>query len=105
MPAALARWTARHQWSLVGTSPAAALDYHAVAYRAPAILLMGGERKGLSAELQALCDPVVRIPMVGRSDSLNLAVSTALVLYEIFRRQRPVAVAPAQVGPASLIDS
>jgi RNA methyltransferase, TrmH family len=94
-PVALARWTARHQCPLVGTSPAAALDYHTVAYRAPTILLMGGERKGLSAELQALCDPVVRIPMVGRSDSLNLAVATSVLLYELFNQRRDRELSPA----------
>jgi TrmH family RNA methyltransferase len=87
-PAALARWATQQGCPLVGTSPAAAQDYHAVAYRAPTILLMGGERKGLSSELQALCDPLVRIPMVGRSDSLNLAVATSVMLYELFNQRR-----------------
>jgi TrmH family RNA methyltransferase len=38
--------------------------------------------------MQALCDVAVRIPMVGRSDSLNLAVATSIVLYEIFSQHR-----------------
>jgi TrmH family RNA methyltransferase len=49
---------------------------------------MGSERQGLSVEQQALCDLMVRIPMVGRSDSLNLAVATGVILYEIFNQQR-----------------
>ena len=100
-----AAWRRRHALTVVGTSPQATTDYRVATYRQARVLLMGSEGQGLSAELQGLCDELVRIPMVGRSDSLNLAVSTALVLYEIFRRQRPVAVVPAQVGPASLIDS
>jgi TrmH family RNA methyltransferase len=48
------------------------------------VLLMGSERLGLSSEQQALCDQMVSIPMVGRSDSLNLAVATGIVLYEVF---------------------
>ena len=98
-------WRRRHGLAVVGTSPQATTDYRVAPYRQARVLLMGSEGQGLSAELQALCDDLVRIPMVGRSDSLNLAVSTALVLYEIFRRQRPVAAALAEVGPASLIDS
>lgn len=50
---------------------------------------MGGERAELSAQQQALCDVVVRIPMVGRSDSLNLAVANSVMLYEIFHGSRP----------------
>ena len=45
---------------------------------------MGSEREGLSPEQQAICDLTVSIPMTGRSDSLNLAVATGIVLYEIF---------------------
>ncbi|MBE0699033.1 MAG: RNA methyltransferase, partial [Anaerolineaceae bacterium] len=36
----------------------------------------------------ALCDAVVSIPMVGASDSLNLAAATAVVLYGIFNQRR-----------------
>jgi RNA methyltransferase, TrmH family len=54
-------------------------------------MLMGSERFGLSAEQQALCDTTVRIPMVGRSDSLNLAVATGVILYHVFHQQHRVA--------------
>jgi TrmH family RNA methyltransferase len=42
---------------------------------------MGPEQAGLSAALAALCDVVVKIPMRGRADSLNLAVATGVMLY------------------------
>jgi RNA methyltransferase, TrmH family len=42
----------------------------------------------LSEQHMQLCDSIVRIPMTGRSDSLNLAVATAIVLYEIFNQER-----------------
>jgi TrmH family RNA methyltransferase len=83
---ALVAWKQRIGYTLVGTSHAAATDYTSVSYRAPLVLLMGSEREGLSSEQRAACDLTVRIPMVGRSDSLNLAVATAVVLYEIFNQ-------------------
>jgi RNA methyltransferase, TrmH family len=49
--------------------------------------VMGSEGPGLSPELAAACSRRVKIPMSGRLDSLNLAVATALMLYEI-RRER-----------------
>jgi TrmH family RNA methyltransferase len=52
------------------------------------ILMMGSERQGLHQELLRSCDELVAIPMVGRSDSLNLAVATAVTLYEIFNQYR-----------------
>jgi hypothetical protein len=73
-PEAFAAWKRRNTCTLVGTSPSAETDYQAMTYPKPVMLLMGSERKGLSEEIQALCDVVVKIPMVGRSDSLNLLI-------------------------------
>jgi TrmH family RNA methyltransferase len=66
----------------------AAADYQTVDYNEDMILLMGSEREGLSAALMEGCDTLVRIPMVGKSDSLNLAVATSICLYEIFNQNR-----------------
>lgn len=89
----LLAWKRKHHGLLVGTSPHAGLDYQAAAYpsaaeRRPLILWLGGERQGLTGEQQAACDCTVRIPMVGRSDSLNLAVAASVLLYEVFNQRR-----------------
>ena len=81
-------WKKAHAVPLVGTSGGAAQDYQRVAFPAPMVLLMGSEREGLSPTQQAACDLLVRIPMVGHSDSLNLAIATAVVLYEAFDQKR-----------------
>jgi len=89
VPAAgLAAWKHERGLHFVGTSPRAARDYRDVSYPAPTVLLMGGERKGLSEERLRLCDDLVRLPMVGQSDSLNLAVATGVLLYEVFNQRR-----------------
>lgn len=81
-------WKQRHDCILVGTSPAAALEYNAVSYSSPTVLWMSWERKGLSAQQQQMCDVMVQIPMLGRSDSLNLAVAKGVMLYEVLRQRR-----------------
>lgn len=81
-----AAWKSRAGAHLVGTSDQARADFQAAAYPQPLVLLMGSERQGLSAEQQALCDQVVAIPMRGRADSLNLAVATGVMLYELLRQ-------------------
>lgn len=81
--AEFAAWKRRHGCLLVGTSPAGTQDFRVVPYRPPTVLWMGWERQGLSPQQQALCDVMARIPMAGRSDSLNLAVATGVMLYEI----------------------
>ncbi len=84
----LLQWTRRNRLHLAGTSPAATSDYQQVDYPSPLVMLMGSERHGLSEDLQRACNPLVRLPMVGRVDSLNLAVATGVVLYEIFNQRR-----------------
>jgi RNA methyltransferase, TrmH family len=86
--AELADWRRSHGCTIVGASPAAAIDYQAVAYRPPLVLLMGSEPRGLSAAGLALCDVLVTIPMVGHGDSLNLSVAASVMLYEIFNQRR-----------------
>jgi TrmH family RNA methyltransferase len=86
-PAELARWLRSGRHLVVGTSPAGDRDYREVDYASrPVVLLMGGERVGLSKEQMALCDALVRIPMAGYVESLNLSVAAALVLYEVYRQ-------------------
>lgn len=51
-----------------------------------AIVLMGNEQSGLSADTERACDQLVKLPMRGRADSLNLAAATAVMLYDIWRR-------------------
>lgn len=81
-PGQLAAWKRQNGVTLVGAAPSAAVDYRDAAYPRPLAVLMGGERRGLAPEHRALCDLLVRIPMSGRVDSLNVAVATGVVLYE-----------------------
>jgi RNA methyltransferase, TrmH family len=80
-------WVQRWPGDIVGAHLRANADFRAVTYRPPTLLLMGSEGPGLSAELSAACTQLVRIPMAGRTDSLNLAVATALMLYEMRRKR------------------
>ena len=74
---------ARAGWpgSVVGTLLSAEIDYRLADYRAPSLILMGNEQAGLPPELTAACDVTVKIPMLGRADSLNLAVATGIMIY------------------------
>jgi len=86
--AQFAAWKRRHGCFVVGTSPAASADYRQIPYPTRVVLFMGSERVGLSPEQEAVCDAMVRIPMVGRCPSHHVAVATGIVLYEIFSQRR-----------------
>jgi len=77
------QWLASWPGDVVGTHLSGTDDFRKVAYRSPTLLVMGSEGAGLSPELAAACTRLVKIPMAGRLDSLNLAVATALALYQI----------------------
>lgn len=80
-------WVRQWPGDVVGAHLGATRDFRSVTWRPPTLLLMGSEGPGLTPELAAACTRCVRIPMSGRIDSLNLAVATALMVYEI-RRER-----------------
>jgi len=81
----LRNWVRRHRCRVVGASPDGPAELHRFGYPRPTILVLGEERQGLSPFLRDLCSDLVRIPMVGAADSLNLAVAGSLLLYEVYR--------------------
>jgi TrmH family RNA methyltransferase len=76
-------WRAGWLGSVAGTLLTATTDFRAADYRAPTLILMGNEQAGLPPELAAICDVTVKIPMLGRADSLNLAVATGVMIYAV----------------------
>jgi TrmH family RNA methyltransferase len=83
--AEFAKLAAAWQGTVVGTHLKATDDYRAVNYRTPVLLVMGGEQAGLTEETSAALRTLVKIPMAGKADSLNLAVATGVMLFEIRR--------------------
>jgi TrmH family RNA methyltransferase len=82
------RWLRAGEGELVGTSLRAELDYQAPRYRKPAFLLVGNEAQGLPEAYEAECDLLVKMPMLGKADSLNAAVATAVMAYEVINQWR-----------------
>ncbi|MBI4770406.1 MAG: RNA methyltransferase, partial [Chloroflexi bacterium] len=90
----------RHGYHLCGASARGGDDYREVAaYRTPAILLMGGEREGLAPEQRAACERLIRLPMQGHVSSLNLAVATGVLLYDMAGKLTPPPASPPENGP------
>ena len=68
---------------LAGAALSGAVDYRSVTYPAPTFLLMGNEQSGLPEAYAAACDVLVKLPMHGRADSLNVAVATGILAYRV----------------------
>jgi len=53
----------------------------------PVAIIMGSEENGVSSEYLKMCDKKVKIPMFGTIESLNVAVSASVVMYEVNRQR------------------
>ena len=91
-------WKLKSGIFVAGASGEATQDYHTANYPDRILLLMGSEKQGLDDQLSELCDVKVSIPMRGRCDSLNLAVATGIILYEIIDHWRDQRLAPKNEG-------
>ncbi|MDF2091172.1 RNA methyltransferase [Knoellia sp. 3-2P3] len=86
--AATIGWLEERGIALVATTPDTDLDYTDVDYTGPVAIAVGAEKYGLTDEVLAAAAYRVRIPMVGRANSLNVATSAAIVIYEAVRQRR-----------------
>lgn len=61
--------------------------HHEARYGERTCILMGTEQSGLPTDVEDVCDELVRIPMAGRAESLNLAIAAGVMIYEAWRAQ------------------
>ena len=76
-------WLRGGPGQLVGTSLNTDQDYLEARYEQPCFVLIGNESQGLPPDYEAACDLRVKMPMLGRADSLNAAVAAAVMAFAI----------------------
>ncbi|HSW55424.1 MAG TPA: 23S rRNA (guanosine(2251)-2'-O)-methyltransferase RlmB [Ignavibacteriaceae bacterium] len=72
---------------IVGSSLENAKNYTEVDYKIPIALIVGNEEKGIRKLTASKCDFLVKIPMSGKIQSLNVSVATGILLFEILRQR------------------
>lgn len=72
---------------VVGTGADAKMTYTEWDWRQPSALVLGGEGKGLHRLVAENCDVLVKIPLLGKIESLNVSVAAGVVLYEAVRQR------------------
>ncbi|MCI0552811.1 MAG: RNA methyltransferase [Anaerolineae bacterium] len=78
----------RHDIRVLAATPSAEEEYTRQDLRGPLAVAVGTEAEGLSDFWLSQADVRVRIPMTGKVNSLNVSVSTALIVYEALRQRR-----------------
>lgn len=80
-------WVKQHGLSVVAAAPGASATLHEADLTGAVAIAVGSESEGLSPGWLTHADVTVRIPMFGRADSLNVAASAAIVVYEAVRQR------------------
>lgn len=70
-----------------GVEPTAGESYTAIDMTGPIAFVLGGEGEGIRTGVLKACDRLIRIPMKGKVDSLNVSAAVAVVLYEGVRQR------------------
>lgn len=81
-------WLAEHGVAVVATTPDTDVEHTGADLTGSVAVAVGSEKYGLTEAALARSQHRVRIPMVGRANSLNVATSAAIVVYEAVRQRR-----------------
>lgn len=73
-------------FTIIGTALNTDKDIYSFDFPDKCVIVFGSEGEGLRKNILNLCDQIVKIPMVGKIDSLNVSVSAGVVLYERLRQ-------------------
>jgi 23S rRNA (guanosine2251-2'-O)-methyltransferase len=77
----------QHGIRVVACSEKTRKELYEIDMTLPTCIIMGSEESGISTEALRKADEIVRIPMRGKTTSLNVSVATGIILYEIIRQQ------------------
>lgn len=75
-------------YRIIGTAGSAGRTIYEIDIRFPVVLVMGSEESGMRRNTREHCDELIRVPMYGSVESLNLSVAVGVSLYEIVRRRQ-----------------
>ena len=76
----------KHKFKIVSTDLCANKDIYSIDYKNK-VIVIGNEANGVSNEVKQMSNEKIKIPMLGKTESLNASVATGVVLYEYIRRK------------------
>lgn len=75
---------------IAGTTLDNSEEYTQIDYNMPVAIVLGNEGKGMSKLTSELCDFLIKIPMFGKTNSLNVSVASGIIIYEVIRQRKQV---------------
>jgi len=77
-----------NEYWIVGTSLENSIDYRSIDYSGKIALIIGNEGEGISKLVSEKCDFLAKIPMYGKTNSLNASVAAGIMIYEVIRNRK-----------------
>jgi TrmH family RNA methyltransferase len=72
---------------VIGTDSGGSVSLDGRRLERPVMIILGNEAKGMSVRLRQLCDTIVRIPLSGQVNSLNVSCAASIVLWEVYKHE------------------
>ena len=73
---------------IVATDINTRINYTDITFNKPIVLIIGNEGKGIRPHIKKLADQVVRIPLYGKTESLNASVAAGIIIFEIVKQNK-----------------
>jgi TrmH family RNA methyltransferase len=77
----------KNNMEIIGTDSTGTVSLNNYEIKRPVMVILGNEAKGMSVKLKEICDKIIRIPMEGNVNSLNLSCAASIIMWEIYKNK------------------
>jgi len=78
----------KNNMEVIGTDSTGTVSLKEYKIKKPVMVIIGNEAKGMSVKLQDVCDTIIKIPMEGNVNSLNVSSAASIIMWEIYKNGR-----------------
>jgi len=77
----------KNNMEIIGTDSTGTVSAGEYKIKRPVMVIIGNEAKGMSVKLKEICDKIIKIPMEGNVNSLNVSCAASIIMWEIFKNK------------------
>jgi len=77
----------KNNMEIVGTDSLGTISIQDCSLKRPIMVIIGNEAKGMSVKLKEICDKIIKIPMEGNVNSLNVSCAASIIMWEVYKME------------------
>ena len=77
----------KNNMNIIGTDSLGTVSIKDCTLKRPIMVIIGNEAKGMSVKLKEICDKIIKIPMEGNVNSLNVSCAASIVMWEVYKME------------------